>query len=204
MVNHLNEGCPIGSECTNTYGQKRAQFNQSLEKLSTRKKYFKKYGAPFKYLIKSNEINNKDSLAIWDSRCFHHRKSKTPYLEVEIFTKTSTKKPLPIITKKILYKSHNNQNIHVFELPINADIAGFKKSSLYFDIRENLSSFIYKIDKKGRFFVEKNPLNQKFRRTKCPKDLLENYAKHSFPAFRSYFCSLTPGGGTILTPVTCI
>ena len=24
MVNHLNEGCPIGSECTKKYGQKEA------------------------------------------------------------------------------------------------------------------------------------------------------------------------------------
>ncbi len=204
MVNHLHEGCPIGSECTKLYGQKREKFNHSLKTINSRKKYFKNHGAPFRYLIRSNEIENKDHLAIWDSRCFHHRKSKIPFLEIEVFTKSSKQKSLPVISKKILYKKNKSSEVQIYELPINADITGVRKNNIYFDIRENLSSYIYKVNKKGKFSVEKNALNQKFKRTSCPQDLLKAYSKQSYPTFKSYFCSITPDGDTLLTPVTCI
>lgn len=202
MVNHLNEGCPVGSECSKKYGKKRELFNQSLKTISSRKKYFKKHGAPFRYLLLNNEIIKDNDQAIWDSRCFHHRKSENPLIEIELFTKSSSIKTLPVIAKKVLLKKNNE--VHTFKLPINADITGVDKSAIHFDIRENLSSYIYKINKKGQFFIGSKSVNQKLKRVSCPKDLLKRYAKESYPTFKSYFCSSTPGGGTLLTPVTCI
>ena len=202
MVNHINEGCPVGSDCSEKYGQKREKFNQSLKKLSSRKRYFKKHGAPFKYLLPNKYLTKSNDHAIWDSRCFHHRKSADPIIEIEMFTKNSDIDSLPVISKKVFLKK--NKKIQTFKLPINADITGIHQNSIHFDIRENLSSYIYKINTKGEFRIGSDLVNQKLKRIKCPKDLLQKYAKESYPTFKSYFCSIFPDGGTILTPVTCI
>ena len=60
----------------------------------------KKSGAPFRFLLNKSKVPNDKNLAIWDSRCLHHRKNVDPILEVEFFTKDTKSLPLPALPKK--------------------------------------------------------------------------------------------------------